>query len=227
MGGSASKKATFYHDYGSGGWVFIMRVVDMNILTYAYDPNDPNNSARVFKSRVYGDSLSYIAPTVSQYPRPGKVNQHSDNNISFSGGGVTYTLDMGPYVADKYILLQQGVRMPNSWRASVSSSTGTMMTRATDPYNFRLVDPSRKPIPFQIRKIDGDARSWPGWYLWVAEPVKAGSVLAFDLGYHNGNTTGTPYLIYNISQRLGDMTGGVRYAPAVDAFSNSWGLQRT
>ena len=51
------------------------------------------------KIGINGSYDQFVSPTITQYPRAGKVAQHSDNNISFGGSGFTYTIDMGPYVS--------------------------------------------------------------------------------------------------------------------------------
>jgi hypothetical protein len=103
--GTTSSKPTFYHDYGAEGWVFNInesqygfRLARPDIITKFYTIGPGSFTDDMARATGSSSSILIPAPTISQYPRNGKVSQGSDSNISFGGSGYTYTIDMGPYV---------------------------------------------------------------------------------------------------------------------------------
>ena len=243
MGANNSKKATFYHDYGNGGWVYTMGTyeerksfgpVNENSRSVAsglqpkYTTNQDLYNYAQINGGVYGGT-DFCRPTITQYPRPGEVSQGSDNNISFNGGGWTYTMDMGPYVdvnnANRYNF--KGIA-----NAPGYGGIGVMWARAKDPDGFELKNANNYNIPFRVTKIGGDARDWPAWYLWVAQPLKPGTILKFN--HYFWLTVTTPAWTWGnnddwvrvtiTEDRLGQTEGGVRFAPVTDAVGNTWGL---
>jgi len=219
-GGSTFKRPTFYHDYGAEGWVFVMDKIPG--LTYLDKQYPPQYRLLPIQKRLTpdqtGGTQDYfygVAATISQYPRSGRVSQNSDNNISFGGGGYTYTMDMGPYSRSYGAYTTRG---------SLSGGAGTTFLRSSDPFNFTLKDGSGYSIPFDIRKIDGDARSWPGWYLWTSAPLKAGSVLTYQIRHwYNNNEQKTTTVTEN---RFGQQVNGIRFEPATSIYSETWSLNR-
>lgn len=294
---------------------------DLNILY-----NDPSYTNLTAYNRTLLSSRTSLtcSPTITQYPRKGKVSQGSDKNISFNGDGYTYTIDMGPYVADQGVQgdILSKLSIPSVVSSNLPSTGGTYpymwRSRMYDPINFRLKnsnitrirdryagirsvsatsndiqtltfwqaalihvggvievtgfqnstnnglftvasvspdmtvitywnpggvvenlvgtirsagalynadDIGSSKIPFEIRKIEGDARGWPAWYLWVEEPLKPGTVLTFDVLVEEGNQI-SPADIYRryTETRLGQTTGGVRYAPVMDGWGSTWTL---
>jgi hypothetical protein len=172
------------------------------------------------------NGCGFMAPTITQYPRSGKVSQGSDNNISFGGSGYTYTMDFGPYVdinnPNKTSL--KGITISPAYGGNTAY---LMWARSRDPDEFILKDSSGKNIQFEIRKIDSDVRGWPAWYLWVEEPLKPGTF--FQFSYYQWMTTvlgaNDDYIkLRMVERRLGQTEGGVRYAPVTDAFGSTWTL---
>ena len=240
MGANNSKKATFYHDYGNGGWVYYIGNYHQRKMPAGYNRPAESRQALVLNVPKYttsdaiyrasqeeiGRNADCCCPSITQYPRPGEVSQGSDNNISFNGGGWTYTMDMGPYVD-----VNNASR--NTFKGITTSpvyqAPGLMWARAKDPDGFYLKDANNNDIPFRIAKVAGDARDWPAWYLWVAQPLKPGTILGFNHYAWLSTTTGFGVndhwmKLSFIEDRLGQTEGGVRFAPVTDSVGNTWGL---
>jgi hypothetical protein len=188
--------------------------------------------ARLDFVRFPGLGAFAISPTISQYPRPGKVQLGSDNNISFGGPGWTYTMDMGPYVDLKssvnYVLYSEILWSGSYIHGEQAPYSNYMFARAGDPRNFQITTPPNEPVTFEIRKIDRDVRGWAGWYLWTDRQLKQGDTLTFEspaCAPRSRDDRNTPLYVKYTETRFGKTTGGVRYAPVTDAFGSTWTLQ--
>jgi hypothetical protein len=170
-----------------------------------------------------------ISPTISQYPRSGKVQLGSDHNIYFGGDGWTYTMDFGPYVG---LNNTQYGNIPWSRSYIVGSESpysNLVFARAGDPIDFKITSPPEETVIFEIRKIN-DARGWAGWYLWTNRKLKQGDTLEFfspACAPRANNDPTSPVYVYYTETRFGKTTGGVEYAPITDTSGATWTLQKT